>query len=243
MRVLVLLVLASGCDAIFGLHPAVLRSDSAIDTARDTLVTGHDEDGDGVIDTADNCPADVNVAQADGDGDGVGDACDPDAQVQNAIIGFDPFITLGSPWSMVSGTWVIGGDSVETTSGGVLAWTQASLSVSTIEAHVQGPVSGSVGIGLYASPQLQDGLSCSIAMVNGMYVLKAASSTASVEVSVAGLGSDATLRLGSSGQCLLATNGMTANAMAPGSIQPPFSPALVAGSGVARYLSFVGYGP
>jgi FG-GAP repeat/Thrombospondin type 3 repeat len=37
---------------------------------------GADQDGDGVIDSADNCPTVPNPTQTDGDGDGVGDACD-----------------------------------------------------------------------------------------------------------------------------------------------------------------------
>jgi hypothetical protein len=40
------------------------------------VVTGHDEDGDGIIDTSDPCPH-VAGDTTDGDGDGVGDACDP----------------------------------------------------------------------------------------------------------------------------------------------------------------------
>ncbi len=36
-----------------------------------------DEDGDGVVDSCDNCPTWSNSSQADGDGDGVGDECDP----------------------------------------------------------------------------------------------------------------------------------------------------------------------
>ena len=37
-----------------------------------------DTDGDGVIDTRDNCPADANASQLDTDSDGQGDACDGD---------------------------------------------------------------------------------------------------------------------------------------------------------------------
>src|SRR5581483_568145 len=38
----------------------------------------HDQDGDGVPDVLDNCPAVPNADQADLDHDGVGDLCDPD---------------------------------------------------------------------------------------------------------------------------------------------------------------------
>jgi hypothetical protein len=45
------------------------------------VVFEHDEqdtDGDGIVDTADNCPAIINPDQADNDLDGVGDICDED---------------------------------------------------------------------------------------------------------------------------------------------------------------------
>lgn len=43
-----------------------------------------DSDGDGVPDSADNCPNTANVDQTDADGDGVGDVCDNCAQTANA---------------------------------------------------------------------------------------------------------------------------------------------------------------
>jgi hypothetical protein len=43
-----------------------------------TAVAATDADGDGILDTTDNCPAVANADQADWDGDGRGDLCDPD---------------------------------------------------------------------------------------------------------------------------------------------------------------------
>ena len=46
---------------------------------------GHDEDGDGLPDFADNCPHIANVMQANGDGDQAGDACDSFPTTQNTL--------------------------------------------------------------------------------------------------------------------------------------------------------------
>jgi hypothetical protein len=57
-------------------------------------MAGHDEDGDGIPDTLDNCPHIPNVDQADRDGDGVGDVCDPQPDVpEESIAYFSPFVT------------------------------------------------------------------------------------------------------------------------------------------------------
>jgi hypothetical protein len=40
-----------------------------------------DDDNDGVLDAADNCPLDANADQADLDGDNIGDACDDNCPV------------------------------------------------------------------------------------------------------------------------------------------------------------------
>jgi hypothetical protein len=42
----------------------------------DGVTSDTDADGDGVVDSADNCSATPNPDQRDADGDGIGDACD-----------------------------------------------------------------------------------------------------------------------------------------------------------------------
>ena len=44
--------------------------------AYNALLLGADDDRDGVLNTADNCPTVINATQTDSDGDGAGDACD-----------------------------------------------------------------------------------------------------------------------------------------------------------------------
>ena len=68
---------------------AVKVVDNSVDvidsSIRDTWMTqeviwdiGQDQDGDGIVDGTDNCPAAANTEQTDTDGDGLGDACDGD---------------------------------------------------------------------------------------------------------------------------------------------------------------------
>jgi hypothetical protein len=53
----------------------------------------HDEDGDGIPDTDDNCPAIANPDQADADHDLVGDACDPEPTIpRQSIALFSAFV-------------------------------------------------------------------------------------------------------------------------------------------------------
>ena len=69
MRVIgVIAALGAGCNSMLGVLETRLNADAAPNT---------DEDGDGIVNTADNCPGIYNPTQDDGDGDGVGDACDP----------------------------------------------------------------------------------------------------------------------------------------------------------------------
>lgn len=56
------------CEEYFGQRKGGFRT--AIDAA--------DTDGDGILDSADNCACDVNASQDDSDGDGIGDLCEGD---------------------------------------------------------------------------------------------------------------------------------------------------------------------
>jgi hypothetical protein len=88
----------------------------------------HDEDGDGIADSCDNCPTVANADQADvgevnvgGSADGVGDACDPrPAGGGDSILLFDPFTSgqIGPDWQTYGGTWQAGPDSIAQTATG-----------------------------------------------------------------------------------------------------------------------------
>ena len=66
--------------------PYVMRDDPALSDLfnQEWSNACEDEDGDGVLDGADNCAAAMNVDQADGDGDGVGNTCDNCKATSNA---------------------------------------------------------------------------------------------------------------------------------------------------------------
>lgn len=78
VRFVVLIALA-GCGRV-GFTNQTAGTDGAASDSDvvdvDVVPLGHDEDGDGVPDSADVCPHLVD-SQGDTDGDGVGDACDP----------------------------------------------------------------------------------------------------------------------------------------------------------------------
>lgn len=75
--------------------------------------TGHDEDGDGIVDACDVCPHIADPAQADGDGDHVGDACDPDPIMPaERIAFFDPFTQPRSEWMFVGPSVSYDGESL-----------------------------------------------------------------------------------------------------------------------------------
>ncbi len=67
--------------------------------------TGHDEDGDGLIDICDNCPTYHNPQQRDADSDGLGDACEAeDHELLSKLTFFDPFVAIDDSWE-ASNDW------------------------------------------------------------------------------------------------------------------------------------------
>jgi hypothetical protein len=84
-----------------------------------------DFDDDGVGDACDNCPPIPNADQADGDGDGVGDACDPHPTTAgDHITLFEPFYATTLPAAaMATGMWTVAANGVTGTSPNATAAT------------------------------------------------------------------------------------------------------------------------
>jgi hypothetical protein len=114
--------------------PDVIDVKTTVDAEAGTREAGcvgttmHDEDGDGVVDSCDNCPSVANANQADtgeqnagGMADGVGDACDPrPAAGGDSILLFDPFTSgqISSDWQVNGGTWQAGTETIAETATG-----------------------------------------------------------------------------------------------------------------------------
>src|SRR5687768_3207914 len=116
VRVVMMLVVAAGCDAVFDLEH--------IPDAPPCTAVGHDEDGDGIDDACDACPFSFENDN-DEDEDGLALACDPDPQTPNTILtftGFEPR-TRGE-FSTVDGSFAADAFQVTGVGSSHMAWTQ-----------------------------------------------------------------------------------------------------------------------
>ncbi len=77
-------------------------------------LSGHDEDGDGIDDNCDNCPSYYNPDQADANNDGIGNVCEypTNHSLISEIVVFDPFVSNDGAWTVRSGDWIYGTNSM-----------------------------------------------------------------------------------------------------------------------------------
>jgi hypothetical protein len=94
--------------------PNDVDADGILNTADNCPAMGnmdqHDEDADGLGDVCDNCPHLANATQVNGDGDAVGDACDPRPGMPDTIARFISFHTIPNDVSTPLGSWTITND-------------------------------------------------------------------------------------------------------------------------------------
>ncbi len=116
-----------------------------------------DEDGDGIADDCDLCPADADFSTTNSDGDSLPDACDPDsAKAGNVARLFDPLNAAGSRWSgpatFAGGEMVLSStrDLVAASNGGDVLAANLSVEVWLQAAYfltVRGvPIVGQIGV-------------------------------------------------------------------------------------------------
>jgi hypothetical protein len=127
--------------------------------------TDHDEDGDGLTDTCDNCPGDPNPDQNDADKDGVGDVCDPHPGAVDRIEIFDPLTSLDA-WSIDRGSanaWTSdGNDAIQPATGDfeTMQLDHGAYEFATIEAELGSITSDQLlyagGIGIETKPGTLD---------------------------------------------------------------------------------------
>jgi hypothetical protein len=131
-----------GCNQVFGLEETVPGI-----PCWQTAQSQFDEDGDGVVDGCDICPAIANPRQDDEDADGVGDECDPHlGDPHDRIAFFDGFSlpALDTRWLSFGnrGSWALGGGAISQTvdDGFATLILHATFHDPTVEAITTGQV-------------------------------------------------------------------------------------------------------
>lgn len=112
MRCVLLLLVLAGCNMAFGIEETDLEQHRSCERDADQL----DEDGDGMRNSLDTCPGIPDPLQSDTDNDGVGDACDPDADGENAFLDLAYFEAGAGCWVPGSAEdWSFDGDATSAT--------------------------------------------------------------------------------------------------------------------------------
>jgi len=83
-------------DLITGDERRVIIDDARANSCGHVSPQSGDNDGDGVADVMDNCPADSNPSQKNTDGDAFGDACDTDKDNDSVLNGADTCPTVAN---------------------------------------------------------------------------------------------------------------------------------------------------
>jgi hypothetical protein len=113
LRWMAVLLIATGCDQLFGLTEIRTDSTTAGDVKRldaapscvAPYIASGDADGDGIPNSMDKCPLVFNeVPEADTDVDGVGDSCDP-TMGKDCLLLFEDFRSPTLPCWEQRGNW------------------------------------------------------------------------------------------------------------------------------------------
>ena len=178
----VAVTLLAACNELYGLAPADEHA------CWSTQQRGHDEDGDGIDDGCDNCPADANESQADADNDGVGDVCDPHADLADQIDSFDPFETIDN-WipiytsylgvTLVGGSWQAGDSTLDQAKVDAVAIALLEKrrlpSIETVVTQLARGlpnVDYAAGLGITIEPGSANGLLCGTGVRNNVAMLQ-----------------------------------------------------------------------
>lgn len=139
-----LLLFLTGCEVLFP-RTAEQPADALEDAGTCATAIGHDEDGDGIDDACDVCPA-VPDNGEDADGDGVGDACDPLPDNNCEVrLKFEGFGAIPADLLLEGADWSIGGDDlIQASPSGIrLAHWPATMSFDDVTLRAELTITGS----------------------------------------------------------------------------------------------------
>ena len=225
MRALVALVLLGGCDRLLGTD----RIATSFDASPDQRITTHDEDSDGRLDDADNCPMDTNADQSDAEADMVGDVCDTRSTVLDRIALFSGFTTEDTS------SWMTNNASLEPDNYRLLGngYLHASITgtglqlAANMTVPAMNPSDGSIFIGDIAGGMPVTGVACRLMRSGTGFTLVAEAWTggaiaAAQQTMLPTVASPVQLRVSDGGDCVLRSG--------PGTFSAVVAPATGAGS-------------